>query len=225
MPATQRKHLSLAYSVLSPHTESDRRAHERLTVSALSWLDSVRLKYGPAVSLIDLSAGGAQIETVSHRLQPGSTVAIEIAGRSGDLVIPSRVIRCHVTALAPHATYRGALEFKRLITLPSSDPVPSINEDVNPVREHARLMVALRRVTGSSSGDGSPVALSTEVGVASLAGAMALIESPAGRRAGTAFARDLSRLFRAITAALESGQYDASRLLEELTERLRRAVP
>src|SRR6185369_15332688 len=75
---------------------SERRAHERLTISSLAWLNEVRLKYGPSVSLIDLSSGGAQIETISHRLEPGRTVVIELASEAGEFSVPSRVLRCGV---------------------------------------------------------------------------------------------------------------------------------
>src|SRR5258708_5403007 len=92
-PATAAEHHTFA--------PSDRRTHRRLTLSELSWLDRVRLKYGPAVSLIDLSEGGAQIETPT-RFQPGSTVVIEIAGHEDDIAVPARVLRCQISRLAPH---------------------------------------------------------------------------------------------------------------------------
>src|SRR5216684_128045 len=66
-----RSHLALAPhlpSVLTDYRE-DRRGSVRRTISELAWLNQVRVKYGPAVSLIDLSSGGAQIETASYRLQ------------------------------------------------------------------------------------------------------------------------------------------------------------
>ena len=97
---------------------SNRRAHERLTPSALSWLNEVRLKYGPAVSVIDLSAGGAQIETTCHRLEPGRIVVIEMMVEDRELSIPSRVVRSGVSRIVPHITYRGAVEFKNRLPLP-----------------------------------------------------------------------------------------------------------
>ena len=60
-----------------------------------------RLKYGPALSLLDLSTGGAQIETSSYRLQPGSTVVVEIAAGSDTFFVPSRVLRAHVSRVLP----------------------------------------------------------------------------------------------------------------------------
>jgi PilZ domain len=83
---------------------SDRRADERLAKSAVSWLNEVRLKYGPAVSLIDLSASGAQIEMTCHRLEPGRTVVIELTGPDRELSVPSRVVRCGVSGIMPYVT-------------------------------------------------------------------------------------------------------------------------
>src|SRR6476620_6089901 len=72
---------------------ADRRADRRLTVSELSWLNHARLKYGPDLSLIDLSGGGAQFETTSYPLQPASTVVIELAVGGQTWPIPARVLR------------------------------------------------------------------------------------------------------------------------------------
>src|SRR5215471_720632 len=133
---------------------TERRTHERLTLSSLSWLNEVRLKYGPSVSLIDLSSGGAQIETTNHRLEPGRTVVIEIAGEQGDISVPSRVLRCGVTGISPEITYRGALEFRRPIELPLPGET-STDRDANPLHEHARLTSALRRAAYAHSLPGS----------------------------------------------------------------------
>ena len=97
---------------------SDRRAHRRMIISELSWLNHVKLKYGPEVSLIDLSSHGAQIETSGRPLKPGSTVVIEVAMGERWCAVPSEVLRCHIAGLAPNARYRGALRFKRPFDFP-----------------------------------------------------------------------------------------------------------
>jgi hypothetical protein len=205
---------------------SNRRAHERLTVSALSWLTRVRLKYGPAVTLIDLSSGGAQIETTSPRIQPGRTVVVEIGGCDSEFALPSLVLRCHVSGIAPHTVYRGALQFKRPLNLPHSEGGRCAPEgNPNPSHELARLQVALRRTMGvlGASVHAETGGL-TLVGAASLAAAHAMIESPSGRRAGEPFSRELCQLFKMITRWVESDQ-PVDMLLAELTERLRRVIP
>ena len=41
----------------------NRRIHERLNASELEWLRGVRVKYGAAVRVLDISAGGLLLET------------------------------------------------------------------------------------------------------------------------------------------------------------------
>src|SRR5258705_7448263 len=93
-------HLKLVRPATDPELDAsgnpgaDRRADRRLTVSELSWLNHARIKYGPDVSLIDLSSGGVQIETTSPLL-PASTVVIELAAGDQTWPVPARVLRCH----------------------------------------------------------------------------------------------------------------------------------
>ena len=120
----------------------------RRTISELSWLNQVRLKYGPTVSLIDLSSGGAQIETTSYRLHPGGTVVVELAVGAETFRIPSLVLRAYVSGLLPHPTYRSRLSFKRPFDFPLFHVANAGTGDreLNLVHAHARLNVALRRL-------------------------------------------------------------------------------
>src|SRR5579872_6169910 len=123
-----RAHLSLVPPVVSPgeRTGSDRRAYRRLTVSELAWLEQVRLKYGPLVSLIDLSSGGAQIETTNHRLTPGGALVMQLSGPGTDLAVPARVLRCHVAGIGASTIYRSALEFRQPFEMPSHGDVDGV---------------------------------------------------------------------------------------------------
>src|SRR5260221_1600670 len=163
-----RSHLALVPHSLSVPTESadfceDRRGSVRRTISELSWLNQVRLKYGPTVSLIDLSSGGAQIETTSYNLQPGGTVVVEIATGTETICIPSLVLRSYVSGLFPATTYRSRLSFKRPFNFTAFRAANGDKDDreLNLVHEHTRLHVALRRfdetplqVSGQASGLG-----------------------------------------------------------------------
>jgi hypothetical protein len=94
----------------------DRRTHPRLAPSELAWIREVRLKYGPKVSLIDLSTGGALLQT-DVRLRPGSDLVIEIVGSRVEAV-PFRVLRSELARISGHgAIYQGACEFKRPLDL------------------------------------------------------------------------------------------------------------
>ena len=100
-------------------TGRDRRVHARVLALELDWLKSARLKFGPTLSLIDLSAGGALFET-SAQLRPGATAALTITGRGGDQTASFRVLRCEVSSLNRGLVYRGACVFDRMIQIPGS---------------------------------------------------------------------------------------------------------
>ncbi len=98
---------------------ADRRVHDRLSLRDLPWLKEVRLKYGPRVTVLDISPGGLLIETEGYRLDPGRTVALEIAGASETIVMPAGIVRCQVAGISPQTVYRGGLAFKRTLELRS----------------------------------------------------------------------------------------------------------
>src|SRR5206468_2889166 len=88
---------------------SDRRIHARLTPGELKRALTARLKYGDAVTLVDLSAGGALVET-SKILRPDTDLVLEILdSRTHNVTqVVSRVLRSQVAALGEVVTYRGA---------------------------------------------------------------------------------------------------------------------
>ena len=104
----------------SPSTHAaaaqDRRTHRRLAPAELAWIREARLKYGPAVSLIDLSPGGALVQT-NVPLRPGTDLVIEIVGPRIETV-PFRVLRSELAHISDEgAIYQGACQFKRNIDL------------------------------------------------------------------------------------------------------------
>ena len=198
---------------------AERRLHPRLTLSDLEWLNTVRLKYGPVVSLLDLSSGGAQIETAS-RLHPGSVVVVQISGTGGEVAMPSTVLRSQVCRVTPYAIYRSALSFKREFEAPQRTTDKNSDAFANLLSEHARMTGAIRRLSHACSG-GEPSSL---VGDEILTSTLTLIQSPAGRRAGDSFRRHLTLLFRELTRGVEAAT-PAEAMLSALAERLRRSVP
>jgi hypothetical protein len=198
---------------------SDRRLHPRLTLSDLDWLNTVRLKYGPVVSVIDLSSGGAQIET-SSRLHPGSAVVVQISGTAGEVAVPSTVLRSQVSRVAPQTMYRAALSFKRALEAPQRNSDKSPDAFANLLGEHARMTGAIRKLSHACNG-GDPASL---IGDDILTSTLTLIQSPAGRRAGDGFRRNLTLLFRDLSRGIEFAT-PADTMLAGLAERLRRAVP
>jgi len=98
--------------------QHDRRAHRRHRDQELRWIKRARLNGRHAVSIVDLSVGGALVDSPVP-LRPDSLLTLQIDGRDFDKSIPLRVLRCQIGALLPERpVYRGACEFTSLIQLP-----------------------------------------------------------------------------------------------------------
>jgi len=97
---------------------ADRRNHRRVPGSSLDWLSAARVKYGPEVSIIDLSRGGVLLQS-DRPLNPGSKQALEIVGTEKSIVVPFGVLRSKITALSSKGPiYRAACAFTRPLELP-----------------------------------------------------------------------------------------------------------
>ena len=97
-----------------------RRAHERRRERRLTGVEdhgvlSTRVAAGHDAQLVDVSAGGALVETTT-RLLPGSRVEIRMTTKHRRIAIKGEVMRCCVQRLQP-VVYRGALRFERPIAL------------------------------------------------------------------------------------------------------------
>jgi hypothetical protein len=91
----------------------DRRLTRRLIDTDEHGIVSTRVRPGHRAKLIDISAGGALIET-THRLLPGTTVEIHVETRSHRTNVRGRVLRCAIVLVRPSLVcYRGAVGFDR----------------------------------------------------------------------------------------------------------------
>src|SRR5688500_10775057 len=105
-----------------PRARRDRRAYQRLRDGELEWIRSARLG-GKSVSLVDLSAGGALLDS-PVLLRPDSLLTLQLSGRGVETAVEFRVLRCQVGSIgAAGPTYRAACEFTRLIDLPGVQPL------------------------------------------------------------------------------------------------------
>jgi hypothetical protein len=120
----------------------DRRVHERLGAHELDWLKSARLRFGPVLSLIDLSAGGALFET-SAPLRPGSNAVLTISGRGVAETASFRVLRCEVASLQQGLVYRGACVFDRMIQIPGTASQGSVTLREDPA-SHDEVVKLIR---------------------------------------------------------------------------------
>lgn len=95
----------------------DRRSSARFPRSMLTWLEVARLKFGSQVGVVDLSAGGALIES-SMPLKPGAIHSLELAGGSKPVVAKFGVLRSKVAAVTPEKiVYRTACVFTEPLDL------------------------------------------------------------------------------------------------------------
>lgn len=97
---------------------SDRRAHIRLRPGDLEQPLRARLKHGPLLTVLDLSAGGVLIETHT-RLTPGSRVVLEFMAHDAHRArgVASRVTRAEVASLADGVRYRGGCAFSAPVSI------------------------------------------------------------------------------------------------------------
>lgn len=212
-------------AVASDQSAADRRVHKRHAGDDMPSGCKARLKFGPAVTLIDISNGGAQIETTNYRIQPGSAVVLEITGDQGDVAVPATVLRCQLASLLPEPIYRGALVFKRdfdvrTLGAVSVDPEPAT--DVDPASALAQLLRTIEQLALGTGATLAPEAIAPLLGA--LTAAHGTLESPAGRRAGAELERHLVMLFQAVTSALQ-GTPTPAVLQATLIDHLRTVVP
>jgi hypothetical protein len=111
------KVVCLADSIVDPYEDSDRRGHMRLGRDDVRWLRSARLKYGPDVRVIDISAGGILVET-EGQLRPDANLVFELSGPMHSILVPSKVLRCRVASFDEVMRYQGACAFKRPLEIP-----------------------------------------------------------------------------------------------------------
>lgn len=138
---------------------AERRAHVRLTPRQLS----ARLKQGGAVTLIDVSVGGALVET-SRVLRPDTELVLEFfdVGSKHVAQMTSRVLRSHIARIDGVIKYRGACVFSQPLAHPelaaiATAAAPLLKTDAEDFVKlefalKAIVEAYLKRADGSASG-------------------------------------------------------------------------
>ena len=91
----------------------DRRGSRRLDALEEHRILNASVRPGQKARVIDVSAGGALIET-SERLLPGTAVELQLETRTERTSVRGQVLRCAVIRLRPTwVCYRGAIVFDR----------------------------------------------------------------------------------------------------------------
>jgi hypothetical protein len=90
---------------------SDRRGTRRHFRCEDHGIVRARVRPGHEVRMVDVSAGGALIET-THRLLPGTGIELQLDAHEHRTVVRARVLRCAVVVVhASDISYRGAVCF------------------------------------------------------------------------------------------------------------------
>jgi hypothetical protein len=91
----------------------ERRGMRRLEALEDHGIVSASVRPGHRARLVDVSGGGALIET-SHRLLPGAPVELQVESGTDRASIRGQVLRCAVVRVRPTwMCYRGAIAFDR----------------------------------------------------------------------------------------------------------------
>jgi PilZ domain len=110
----------------------DRRAARRHEHLESHGIVSARVKPGHRARVVDVSAGGALIET-SHRLMPGAQVELQVESRTRKVSIGGRVLRAFVVRVFPtFVCYRGAIGFDRHLPWFADSERESSSTDARP---------------------------------------------------------------------------------------------
>jgi len=106
----------------------DRRNTPRHRGAETHGIVSARVRPGHLATLLDVSAGGALIET-AYRLLPGTFVELHVETAQGRTCIRGHVLRCAVVGVCSTLIcYRGAIGFEGRLPWLMTDtgkPVPS----------------------------------------------------------------------------------------------------
>ena len=108
---------------------SDRRAHPRIPGRNLH-VTRVRIPNRPAVSLVDLSSGGALLQ-ITFRARPGSRFAVQLQTPDEKLELPFQLLRCYVADIREGVTYHAAGAFEGLLDLEKFDGLLDLEKMAN----------------------------------------------------------------------------------------------
>lgn len=100
---------------MSRRSPTERRVDGRRRTIAEHGVLTTRIVPGHKARLINVSAGGALLDTPA-RLLPGSTVEVCFATQRERIAVRGEVVRCGVARVGP-LIYRGAVRFERRLSL------------------------------------------------------------------------------------------------------------
>jgi hypothetical protein len=197
----------------------DRRAYARQRDADLTWVRAARLSIGQGVSLVDLSAGGALLDSPIP-LRPNAMLGLEIVGASALTVVQFRVLRCEVGALEPgQTTYRGACEFTQILDLPGVQPTSGIRDQSAP-GAFVGLDLALKHLVERAG----PADAAGSLSCPEVLQALQALLARAAKQQSDPIGDQLGALLARVVPALEQ-QRSLSSIFAGIENQLRRSVP
>jgi len=131
------------------HQGAERRRDPRLPPSVIPAMKGARLLAGPEVQLINVSRGGALLET-DARMMPGSSICIRLVAADAVFLLRGKVIRSRASALRGQVLmYESAVMF--------DEPFPVILNETAPQQDAAQdAAEALESKAAASLPEGTP---------------------------------------------------------------------
>jgi len=108
---------------------AERRASPRLPPEAFPSLNGAFLRSGASVELIDISSGGALVES-EERLAPNTRISLKIATDKGTLTLHGRILRSIISQLKGTPRYRSGIAFDDKFPLQPENPNTAMAEDI-----------------------------------------------------------------------------------------------
>lgn len=99
-------------SVVTPPQPADRRRIPRCCLAEEHGIVLARVRPGHRAVIVDVSAGGALIET-GHRVLPGAVVELHVQRQASATSVRGRVLRCSIVCVRSSGVrYRAAIAFE-----------------------------------------------------------------------------------------------------------------
>lgn len=197
---------------------ADRRAHPRVRAADLSGIRGARLKAGPDVTLVDLSTGGALLET-DVQLRPGSVLSLEIIGPETNTVVPFEVLRSQISRIVGAVPmYRGACAFATPLDLRALAGDRDTGAGTAARKAFVGFEAAIEQlVAAAGSGDGKSLLRPREV-----VEVLRALRTRAMKHRGEPFGRYLAGLLTIAVQGLEANRSTAAIVgaIEEQIDRL-----
>src|SRR5262249_47376339 len=126
--AAQIRTFDVAVEAFMNHAVTERRLMRRLEDVEQHRIIATRIRPGHLARIVDVSGGGALIETM-YRLLPGTSVELHVETHTRHTRVRGEVLRCAVIKVRPDSVcYRGAIRFDRHLPWFVDEPAASSPE-------------------------------------------------------------------------------------------------